>query len=57
MTIIQPRGLMINLFYRSVLFEKVQRTGVGRLTGRFAAAEQASRRKAVAVNNIQEDKQ
>jgi hypothetical protein len=40
-----------------VLFEKVQRTGVGRLTGRFAAAEQTSRCEAIAVNNFQEDKQ
>ena len=45
-----------NFFIGEVLFEKVQRTGDCGLTGRFAATHQTSRQKAVAVNNIQEEK-
>jgi hypothetical protein len=40
-----------------LLFENEQHLGDCALTGRFAAAGQASRRKAIAVNNFQEVKQ
>ena len=42
---IEPQGLIINIFFRRVLFEKVQCTGDCGLTGRFAAIEQTSRLK------------
>lgn len=50
-------GSIINPIIRRVLFEKVQDTGDRGITGRFAAITQTSRRKAIDVNNIQEEKQ
>ena len=50
-------GQIINIFIRSVLFEKVQDTGDCDLTGRSVSSQKTSRPVAVVVSNIQEEKQ